>query len=89
MSAQTRVSHPIYNLLPTEIDGFDSLAEPALDMRPTTGGRVGQLRTQCGCVHGPPASGLYGASDTALRRRFDPTGGRTNPVAAMIRSSHP
>jgi len=27
-----RVSHPIYNLLPTEIDGFNSLAELALDM---------------------------------------------------------
>ena len=33
MSKQTRVSHPIYNLLPTEIEGFDSLAELALDMR--------------------------------------------------------
>jgi starch phosphorylase len=33
MRKQTRVSHPIYNLLPTEIDGFDSLAELALDMR--------------------------------------------------------
>jgi len=33
MSEQTRVSHPLYNLLPTEIDGFDSLAELALDMR--------------------------------------------------------
>jgi starch phosphorylase len=33
MSQQTRVSHPIYNLLPTEIEGFDSLAELALDMR--------------------------------------------------------
>jgi starch phosphorylase len=32
MSDQTRVSHPIYNLLPTEIEGFDSLAELALDM---------------------------------------------------------
>ena len=32
MSEQTRVSHPIYNLLPTEIEGFDSLAELALDM---------------------------------------------------------
>ena len=30
---QTRVSHPIYKLLPTEIAGFDSLAELALDMR--------------------------------------------------------
>ena len=32
MSKQTRVSHPIYNLLPTEIEGFDSLAELALDL---------------------------------------------------------
>jgi len=33
MSKQSRVSHPIYNLLPTEVEGFDSLAELALNMR--------------------------------------------------------
>jgi len=33
MSKQIRASHPIYNLLPTEIERFDSLAELALDMR--------------------------------------------------------
>jgi glycogen phosphorylase len=33
MNEQTHVSHPIYNLLPTEIAGVDSLAELALDMR--------------------------------------------------------
>ncbi len=33
MSKKARVSHPIYNLLPTEVEGFDSLAELALDMR--------------------------------------------------------
>jgi starch phosphorylase len=33
MSTQTRTSHPIYNLLPTDIEGFDALAELALDMR--------------------------------------------------------
>lgn len=33
MNKQTRVSHPIYSLLPTEVEGFDSLAELALDMR--------------------------------------------------------
>jgi glycogen phosphorylase len=33
MSSDPRVSHPIYNLLPIEIEGFDSLAELALDMR--------------------------------------------------------
>jgi glycogen phosphorylase len=32
LSNQTRVSHPIYNLLPAGIEGFDSLAELALDM---------------------------------------------------------
>src|ERR1700758_3889879 len=33
MSQDSRTSHPIYNLLPTEIPGFDSLAELALDLR--------------------------------------------------------
>ena len=33
MSKETRASHPMYNLLPTEIEGFDSLAELALNMR--------------------------------------------------------
>ena len=33
MIKQTRVIHPIYSLLPTEVEGFDSLAELALDMR--------------------------------------------------------
>jgi starch phosphorylase len=33
VSKQTRVGRPIYNLLPTEVEGFDSLAELALDMR--------------------------------------------------------
>ena len=33
MSTRTRVSHPLYNFLPTEIEGFDALAELALDLR--------------------------------------------------------
>ncbi|MGR9014404.1 MAG: alpha-glucan family phosphorylase [Gammaproteobacteria bacterium] len=33
MDKQTRTSHPIYNLLPIEVEGFDDLAELALDMR--------------------------------------------------------
>jgi starch phosphorylase len=33
MSKQIRVSHPIYSLLPTEVEGFDPPAELALDMR--------------------------------------------------------
>ncbi len=33
MSKQIRVSHPLYDLLPMEVEGFDSLAELALDLR--------------------------------------------------------
>ena len=33
MSKQARADHPIYSLFPTEIKGFDSLAELALNMR--------------------------------------------------------
>jgi starch phosphorylase len=33
MSRQIRVSHPIYSLLPTEVEGFAPLAELALDLR--------------------------------------------------------
>ena len=33
MSEDTRASHPFYNLLPTDIAGFDSLAELALNLR--------------------------------------------------------
>ena len=32
ISTHVRFSHPIYHLLPTEIEGFESLAELALDM---------------------------------------------------------
>ena len=33
MIKDTRISHPLYGLLPTDITGFDSLAELALNMR--------------------------------------------------------
>jgi starch phosphorylase len=33
MRKQTRAIHPIYNLLPMEVKGFDALAELALDLR--------------------------------------------------------
>ena len=33
MNTHRRASHPIYNLLPTEIEGFNALAELALDLR--------------------------------------------------------
>ena len=46
-----------------------------------SGGYVYSAASVCG----PPTSGLYGASDTALRPGWDPTGRPTNSVAAMIR----
>lgn len=33
MSEQTRVSHPLYGLLPMDVEGFESLVDLALDMR--------------------------------------------------------
>ena len=33
VSTPTRVSNPAWNLLPTDIEGLDALAELALDMR--------------------------------------------------------
>jgi len=33
MSERVRTIHPLYNLFPTEIEGFDCLAELALDLR--------------------------------------------------------
>ncbi|MDO9169708.1 MAG: DUF3417 domain-containing protein [Methylobacter sp.] len=33
MSKKNRVEHPIYSFLSTEVEGFDALAELALDMR--------------------------------------------------------
>ena len=44
-----------------------------------SGGYVYQRDGVCG----PPSDRLYGASDTALRRRGRSTGSRSNPVAAM------
>jgi glycogen phosphorylase len=33
MNSETDVSHPLYGLLHTDVEGFDALAELALDMR--------------------------------------------------------
>ena len=33
MSKQTRAGHPIYSLLPMEVEGFAAFAELALDLR--------------------------------------------------------
>jgi len=45
MSKQTRVIHPIYSLLPTEVEGFGHLAELAW----ICAGRGIMQLTKCGC----------------------------------------
>ena len=66
-------------------DGVNGSAPVRQEMK-----RVRQLAGASGgyvysaAVRGPPGSGLYGASDTALRRRGGSAGRRAHPVAAMI-----
>ncbi len=57
------------------------------EARAATGRRDERLCLSRSGACSPPGDGLYGASDTAPRRRGDPTGRRANPVAAMIRST--
>ena len=57
------------------------------EARSPTSRRVGRLRLQRGCTCSLRTIGLHGANNTALRGRCDPTGRRTNPLAAMIRST--
>jgi hypothetical protein len=59
----------------------------AIDGAKLSSRRLWRLRLWRGCACGPRLNGLHGASDTALRGRCDPTGRRTNPLAAMIRST--
>jgi len=68
MSDQTRVSHPIYNLLPTEIERVDSLAELALDMH----GRGITPPTKCGVSLIPKCARSRITPGSSCRRHFVP-----------------
>jgi hypothetical protein len=74
-----------WSFMPTESTAASGAAGD--DLRSPLAGRIRRLRLQRDGVCGPPASGLYGASDAALRRRSDSTGRRTNPMATMMK--HP
>ena len=69
-------------------DGIKGGAPVRQEMRRTAPAerRAGRLRLQCNGACGPLTRGLYAAGDTLFRGRCDPTGRRTNPLAAMIRS---
>src|SRR2546427_12554572 len=77
MSERTRVSHPIYNLLPTEIEGFDSLAELALDMRWSWNHATDKIWRQLdpemwGITHNPWVVLQTGSRDQIERLLADP-----------------
>ena len=55
--------------------------------RPATSGRGLRLRRSCADARNTPGGRLYGASDTALRRRGGSPRSRSNSVAAVIRST--
>ena len=69
-------------------DGIeDTESVPARDgAHSSTTRRSERLCLPCGRFGRPPGLGLYGQSDTTLRRRCDPTRRRSHPAAAVIRS---
>ena len=76
MSEQTRVSHPKELLLPADVEGFDSLAELALDMRSSWNHATDQVWRQLDPVlwdaHakplGRPADGFAGETPACFSR---------------------
>ena len=71
------------SFMPTASTAAAPMRQEMTRVRPI-GGRAGRLRLQRGCVCGPPASGLYGASDTAAATALRSPGRRSHPLAAMI-----
>src|ERR1039457_4428888 len=72
MSEQTRVRHPLYNLLPADVEGFDSLVELALDMRWTWNHATDEVWRQLDPVlwglTRPPCDVLQTVSREKIRR---------------------
>ena len=71
MSEQTRASHPLYGLLPTDVDGFDSLAELALDMRSSWNHATDQVWRQLDPVLWELTHNPWGILQTVSRDRIE------------------
>ncbi len=71
MSRQTRVSHPLYGLLPTDVEGFDSLAELALDMRWSWNHATDQVWRQLDPVLWELTHNPWGVLQTVSRDRIE------------------
>ena len=78
MSSQTRVSHPLYSLLPTDIDGFDALAELALDLRWAWNHGADQVWRQLDPVLWELTHNPWGILQTVSRDRIESV--LSNPV---------
>jgi len=70
MSSQKRVSHPLYGLLPADVEGFDALSELALDMRSSWNHATDQVWRQLDPVLWELTHNPWGILQTVSRDRI-------------------
>jgi len=71
MSSQKRVSHPLYGLLPADVEGFDALSELALDMRSSWNHATDQVWQQLDPVLWELTHNPWGILQTVSRDRIE------------------
>jgi glycogen phosphorylase len=71
MSSQKRVSHPLYDLLPADVEGFEALSELALDMRSSWNHATDQVWRQLDPVLWDLTHNPWGVLQTVSRDRIE------------------
>ncbi len=71
MSSQKRVSHPLYDLLPADVEGFEALSELALDMRSSWNHATDQVWRQLDPVLWELTHNPWGVLQTVSRDRIE------------------
>ncbi len=71
MSEHARASHPLFSLLPADVEGFDSLAELALDMRSSWNHATDQVWRQLDPVLWELTHNPWGILQTVSRDRIE------------------
>ncbi|MGB8436403.1 MAG: alpha-glucan family phosphorylase, partial [Burkholderiales bacterium] len=71
MSSQKRVSHPLYGLLPADVEGFDALSELALDMRSSWNHATDRVWRQLDPVLWELTHNPWGVLQTVSRDRIE------------------
>lgn len=89
MSEETRAGGPVYGLLPTEVEGFDSLAKLALDMRSSWNHCTDEVWRHLDPVQWELTHNPWGLLQTVSRDRLE--GALSDPgfrgtVEALVRS---